>query len=64
MHVPLIIVGGAGNEQHLIEGLKIEDVNAVSTANLFNFIGNGLPNARKKIIESKMNVASWRSDLN
>lgn len=46
--IPLIIAGGAGNETHLIEGLKREKVDAVATANLFNFIGNGLPNARKK----------------
>jgi cyclase len=56
---PLIIVGGAGNENHLIEGLKLPDVSAVATANLFNFIGNGLPNARKKIIQSGENLADW-----
>jgi len=64
IHTPLIIAGGAGNEKHLINGLEIEDVSAVATANLFNFIDNGLPNARKKIIESKINIASWRTDLN
>lgn len=56
---PLIIAGGAGNETHLMEGLKIESVSAVATANLFNFIGDGLPNARKKIIESGENIANW-----
>lgn len=63
IRVPLIIAGGAGNERHLIEGLKIEDVSAVATANLFNFIGDGLPNARKKIIESHINMAAWRTNL-
>src|SRR3990167_5562639 len=48
IHVPLIIAGGAGNEQHLIDGLKINGVNGVATANLFNFIGDGLLNARTK----------------
>jgi cyclase len=56
---PLIIAGGAGNENHLIEGLKMNGVSAVATANLFNFIGNGLPNARKKILDSGENIASW-----
>jgi len=56
---PLIIAGGAGNENHLIEGLKIPGVSAVATANLFNFIGNGLPNARKKILDSGENIACW-----
>ena len=56
---PLIIAGGAGNESHLIEGLKMNSVSAVATANLFNFIGNGLPNARKKILNSGENIACW-----
>ena len=57
--IPLIIAGGAGNESHLIEGLKREKVDAVATANLFNFVGNGLSNARKKIIEENLNIARW-----
>lgn len=56
---PLIIAGGAGNEQHLKQGLSIPGVNAVATANLFNFIGDGLPLARKKIIELGENIANW-----
>ena len=58
--LPMIIAGGAGNENHLIEGLNIENVNAVATANLFNFIGDGLPKARKRIIEEDMNIATWK----
>jgi cyclase len=57
--VPLIIAGGAGNEAHLMNGLKTKGVNAVATANLFNFIGDGLPNARKKLIEAGENLANW-----
>lgn len=60
INVPLIIAGGAGNESHLLEGLKIEKVNAVATANLFNFIGDGLVNAREKIIQSGNNLAKWK----
>lgn len=57
--LPLIIAGGAGNENHLAHGLKIENVSAVATANLFNFIGNGLPNARNLILASNENIANW-----
>jgi cyclase len=60
--LPLIIAGGAGNETHLAKGLKIENVSAVATANLFNFIGNGLPNARKMILESGQNIANWNKE--
>jgi cyclase len=58
---PLIIAGGAGNESHLIEGLNINGVNAVATANLFNFVGDGLPVARKKIIGAGQNIANWKT---
>lgn len=59
INLPLIIAGGAGNEKHLIDGLKIKGVSAVATANLFNFIGDGLPNARNHIINSGENIARW-----
>ena len=57
--VPLIIAGGAGNENHFLEGLKHRNVSAVATANLFNFIGNGLPNARNKLLKNGENIANW-----
>ena len=53
---PLIIAGGAGNGEHLSKGLKINEVSAVATANLFNFIGDGLPNARNNILKNKLNI--------
>ena len=62
INLPLIIAGGAGNENHLIQGLQLNGVSAVATANLFNFIGDGLPNARNKIIEKGLNIANWNVD--
>jgi cyclase len=59
---PLIIAGGAGNENHLQEGLRLKGVSAVATANLFNFIGNGLPFARRKLIELGENLAIWNNE--
>ncbi len=59
INIPIIIAGGAGNEKHLEEGLELENISAVATANLFNFIGNGIPNARKKILDRKFNIANW-----
>ena len=61
LSMPLIIAGGAGNEKHLIEGLKLDGVNAAATANLFNFMGNGLPNARIKALQSNCNLANWHT---
>jgi cyclase len=60
--IPLIIAGGAGNESHFMDGLKYKNVSAVATANLFNFIGDGLPKARKKLIELGENIANWNVD--
>lgn len=61
--VPLIIAGGAGNGLHLVDGLRTENVAAVATANLFNFVGDGLPKARGMILDSGENVARWNNDL-
>ena len=60
--IPLIIAGGAGNEDHLMKGLLRPAVNAVATANLFNFLGDGLPVARGKILKSGLNIANWDAD--
>lgn len=57
--IPLIVAGGAGNEKHLIEGLEREYISAVATANLFNFISDGLPKAREKILEQRLNISRW-----
>jgi cyclase len=59
VNIPTIIAGGAGNEKHLEQGLRLNNVNGAATANLFNFIGNGLPNARKKLLNEKINIANW-----
>jgi cyclase len=59
INTPLIIAGGAGNESHFIEGLQLSGVSAVATANLFNFIGDGLPKARENMITKGFNLAKW-----
>lgn len=59
LKIPLIIAGGAGNEKHLSEGLRKKNIDAVATANLFNFVGNGLPKARETILKENLNIANW-----
>lgn len=56
---PFIISGGAGNKHHLEEGLNQEFVDAVSTANLFNFIGSGLPSARDYLLAKGCNIPKF-----
>lgn len=60
LKIPLILCGGVGKEIHLVEGLKNKKISAVSTANLFNFIGDGLQLARQKVISSKIDVPDWK----
>lgn len=62
INLPLIIAGGAGNENHLIQGLQLSCVSAVATANLFNFIGDGLINAREYLINSGENIVNWKKN--
>ena len=57
--LPVIMAGGAGNKDHLLEGLQCREIDAVATANLFNFIGDGLPNARKHLIAKDIVMARW-----
>ena len=59
--MPLIVSGGAGNRHHLEEALSERYVDAVSTANLFNFIGNGLPLAREYLLDKKLNLPKFES---
>lgn len=59
--LPLIIAGGAGNYLHLISALKNEKIYAAATANLFNFMGKGLAEARQKLIEENLNISKWES---
>jgi cyclase len=57
--VPVILAGGAGKPSHLAEGLKESCVDAVATAHLFNFMGNGLKLARQELIEQGYKLPIW-----
>lgn len=46
----VIISGGVGNYSHLAEGLNDPRVDAVATANLLNFMGDGLASARSQLV--------------
>ena len=58
-NIPTIIAGGAGKPDHLITALNHPGVGAVATANLLNFVGDGLKRARKLISESGIDLATW-----
>ena len=63
MSIPVILAGGVGNYRHLADGLCDNRVDAVATAHLFNFVGDGLEKARTKLLENGCNLAVWDSKI-
>ena len=61
--VPVILAGGAGKYTHFSDALQDERVDAVATANLFNFIGDGLEVARLNLLCDGYNLAEWNVEL-
>ncbi len=62
--MPIILAGSAGNFHHLADGLSHKQVDAVSTAHLFNFVGNGLEISRNSLREKGFNLAQWDRTYN
>lgn len=63
MSKPVILVGGVGNATHLAAGLADPRVDAVATAHLFNFVGDGLKQARQSLISSGVELPLWDIQL-
>ena len=57
--IPVIASGGAGNYVHFVEALADGAVTAVSTANLFNFMCDGLCDARDLMLLKCIDLAKW-----
>ena len=63
-NVSLIIIPGvgsyeAGKSDHFSIALKNTLVSSVITANLFNFLGNGLKLVRQRLIEDRIKIAKF-----
>lgn len=56
---PVILAGGIGNSSHMSSGFLDNRIDAVATANLLNFIGDGLSNARYELIKEGFSLATW-----
>ena len=52
-------MGGAGKFDHFYEVYKIPEINAVTTANLLNFMGESLPKTRIELINQGVNLAEF-----
>jgi len=60
--VPCILMGGVGKAEHVIRGLGHTAVDAVATANLFNFIGSAFLDVRQQIAQTGVQIAHWVDD--
>jgi cyclase len=60
---PVILAGGVGNATHLAAGFADPRVDAVATAHLFNFVDDGLKQARKILISNGVELPLWDIQL-
>lgn len=59
VRIPVIASGGVGEFQHLTDGVELGGVAAVSAANIFHYIGNGLVKAKQHMISKGAAVPMW-----
>jgi cyclase len=63
MAKPVILAGGVGNATHLAAGMADTRVDAVATAHLFNFVGDGLKLARQALISGGVPLPLWNIEM-
>ena len=56
---PILIMGGAGKPEHLSSALTSKKISGVITANLFNFLGDGLKLARNFALNNNISLAKF-----
>ncbi len=56
VRIPLIVFGGTGKWEHLIEGLNINGVDAVSAGNIFHFYEQSVRQAKRCLIKAGLDV--------
>jgi imidazole glycerol-phosphate synthase subunit HisF len=57
--VPCILMGGIGKVEHIVAGLSHRTIDAVATANLFNFIGSAFLDVRRSLAAAGVAIAQW-----
>lgn len=58
---PIILKGGIGKPEHIKNLLLNEKVNAICTANLFNFIGDTFNMTRSILYKENIDLAKWNT---
>lgn len=62
LNKPILVGGGIGKPEHIVSGLKLDFVDGVVTANLLNFVKDGLIKARKYVNENLNNVTKRKKN--
>ena len=57
--LPIIASGGADTPEQLAAGIRSGYASGVSTAHLFNFMGNGLKETRNEFLKDNIILAQW-----
>ena len=52
----IIFSGGAGNSNHFFDAFSNNNAQALSTSNLYNFMGDGLYNVREMLLKRNINI--------
>ena len=60
---PVILSGGVGNAGHLLDGFRNSQIDAVATANLLNFVVDGLINARNVLSNNGVKLGTWNDNF-
>ena len=55
MNIPIILCGGAGNEDHFLDAIKKTDVDAIAAANFFHFKDQSVYYTKKKLCDNNLN---------
>ena len=58
--LPVIAMGGIGKKEHFIEGLSNKKIDAVSTANILNFIGSSILDVREAVIKAGISLPEFK----
>lgn len=56
VNLPVVILGGCGNWNHMLEAFKYCDIDAVCTQNIFHFTEESIYSAKLFLYNSKINV--------
>jgi len=61
---PILVMGGAGKPEHFTQVLNHKKVSGIVTANLFNFLGAGLEEARNYSIKKNIKLIKFNRSIN